>query len=127
MVSIENLHFSYRRKPVFTGLNLELKPGYIYGLLGRNGMGKSTLLRSIGGFLFPKRGRIGVMGFDPGKRQPAFFKRGVLLPEDFYLPPMRLERWVDLYSAFYPQFDRGQFYKAAEGFDLPTEGRLGEM
>ena len=53
MVSIQNLHFAYRRKKVFTGLSLDLKAGHIYGLLGKNGTGKSTLLRNIGGLLFP--------------------------------------------------------------------------
>jgi ABC-2 type transport system ATP-binding protein len=128
MVSIENLHFAYRRrKPVFSGLNLALRPGHIYGLLGRNGMGKSTLLRSIGGFLFPHRGRIDVMGFTPGQRLPAFLQRVFLLPEDFYLPPMDLERWVGLYSAFYPAFDRELFRRAAAGFELPTDGRLDQL
>lgn len=127
MVSIENLHFSYRRKAVFSGLNLELQSGHIYGLLGRNGMGKSTLLRSIGGFLFPRQGRIGVMGLEPRRRQPAFLQRVFLLPEDFYLPPMALERWVDIYSAFYPRFDPALFRRAAAGFELSTDGQLDQL
>lgn len=126
-VSIHNLHFAYRRKPVFQGLDLDLRAGHIYGVLGRNGMGKSTLLRSIAGFLFPKKGEIDVLGFQPRKRQPAFLQQVFLLPEDFYLPPMKLERWVDIYSAFYPRFDRDQFRNAASGFELSTTGRLDEM
>jgi ABC-2 type transport system ATP-binding protein len=127
MVSINNLHFSYRRKPVFKGLNLQLEPGHIYGLLGRNGMGKSTLLRSMAGFLFPQQGKIGVLGFEPRKRQPAFLQRVFLLPEEFYLPPMEMGRWVELYSAFYPAFNREQFEQAAVGFDLLVNARLDEM
>lgn len=127
MISIANLHFAYRRKPVFTGLNLELRPGHIYGLLGRNGMGKSTLLRSIAGFLFPQKGSIDVLGYLPRRRQPAFLQRVFLLPEDFYLPPMALERWVALNSAFYPRFDREQFRRVAAGFELHTDGRLDQM
>ena len=127
MISIANLHFAYRRKAVFSGLDLELRPGHIYGLLGRNGMGKSTLLRSIAGFLFPQQGTIDVMGYAPRRRQPAFLQRVFLLPEDFYLPPMELERWVDLYSAFYPRFDRAQFRRAAAGFELQTDSSLDQM
>ncbi|MEP6950570.1 MAG: ATP-binding cassette domain-containing protein, partial [Ginsengibacter sp.] len=51
MVSIENLHFSYQKKEIFGGLNLHIKQGYIYGLLGKNGTGKSTLLFNIAGLL----------------------------------------------------------------------------
>ena len=127
MISIANLHFAYRRRPVFSGLDLELRPGHIYGLLGRNGMGKSTLLRSIAGFLFPQQGSIDVLGHVPRRRQPAFLQRVFLLPEDFYLPPMALERWVTLYSVFYPRFDHGQFRRAAAGFELHTDGRLDQM
>jgi ABC-2 type transport system ATP-binding protein len=127
MISIANLHFAYRRKPVFSGLDLELRPGHIYGLLGRNGMGKSTLLRSIAGFLFPQQGTIDVLGYAPRRRQPAFLQRVFLLPEDFYLPPMALERWVALYSAFYAHFDHGAFQRAAAGFELDVDGRLDQM
>jgi ABC-2 type transport system ATP-binding protein len=127
MVSIQNLHFSYRRKPVFKGLSLQLKPGHIYGLLGRNGMGKSTLLRSIAGFLFPQEGEIGVLGYQPQKRQPAFLQRVFLLPEEFSLPPMELTKWVDLHSAFYPKFNLAQFMQTAAGFELPVDSRLDEM
>ena len=127
MVTIRNLHFAYKRKPVFTGLSLDLAPGHIYGLLGRNGTGKSTLLRSIGGFLFPQQGEIGVMGYVPRKRQPAFLQRVFLLPEDFYLPPMSSEEWVRINSAFYPRFSQEQFRKATAGFEVPTDGRLDQM
>jgi ABC-2 type transport system ATP-binding protein len=127
MVSIHNLHFSYRRKPVFRGLSLELEPGHIYGLLGRNGMGKSTLLRSIAGFLFPQQGEIGVLGFRPGERQPDFLQRVFLLPEEFSFPRMELTKWVQLHSAFYPRFSQEHFVQAAAGFELPAEGRIDEM
>jgi ABC-2 type transport system ATP-binding protein len=127
MVTIRNLHFAYRHKPVFTGLSLDLAPGHIYGLLGRNGTGKSTLLRSIGGFLFPQQGEIGVMGYSPRKRQPAFLQRVFLLPEDFYLPPMLLQRWLKINSALYPRFSGEQFKKAAAGFDVPKDGRLDQL
>jgi ABC-2 type transport system ATP-binding protein len=126
-ITISNLHFAYRRKPVFQGLDLNLQAGHIYGLLGRNGMGKSTLLRSISGFLFPEKGEISVLDHQPQKREPSFLQQVFLLPEDFYLPPMKLERWVDIYSAFYPLFDRDQFKNAATGFELPTTSRLDEM
>ena len=86
MISIHDLHFSYRKKKVFSGLSLELSPGYIYGLLGKNGTGKSTLLRGIAGLLFPDQGTIEVSGHTPGKRQPSFLQDVFMVPEEFYLP-----------------------------------------
>lgn len=127
MVTIKNLHFGYRRRPVFTGLDLALEPGHIYGLFGRNGTGKSTLLRSIAGFLFPQQGSIDAMGFTPGKRQPAFLASYFHVPEDFQLPDVSLERWIEHISPFYPNFSQNQFERYAREFAVPTMGGLREL
>ena len=53
MIQINNLSLDYgKQKPVFRNLNLTLKEGNVYGLLGRNGAGKSSLLRNVAGLLF---------------------------------------------------------------------------
>jgi ABC-2 type transport system ATP-binding protein len=127
MVTIRDLHFSYRRKPVFTGLNLDLHPGHIYGLLGRNGTGKSTLLRNIAGFLFPVKGTIGVLGFDPARRKPAFLQQVFLVPEEFYLPPIPMRQWVKYNAPFYPKFDHDQLERIMKDFGIPSDIRLDEM
>jgi len=127
MVSIQDFDFSYRRKPIFSGLNLRLDPGHIYGLLGQNGTGKSTLLRSLGGFLFPKRGRIDVLGFEPRRRHPAFLQQVFLLPEEFHLPPISISRWIKHTAGFYPSFSHEQFQRNITGFDVPREGSMQEM
>ena len=127
MVSIQDFDFSYRRKPIFSGLNLRLDPGHIYGLLGQNGTGKSTLLRSLSGFLFPKGGRIDVLGFEPRRRHPAFLQQVFLLPEEFHLPPISISRWIKHTAGFYPRFSHEQFQRNITGFDVPQEGSMQEM
>jgi len=127
MINIQDLSFSYKRKPVFKGLDLNLQAGHIYGLLGRNGTGKSTLLRNIAGFLFPQSGRIEALGFEPRRRQPAFLQQVFLLPEEFYLPPISIARWVEHAARFYSLFNMDQFYKYAAGFDIPMQGGMQEM
>src|SRR5271169_6277498 len=109
MIAIQNLHFAYRKKPVFNGLSLQLQGGHIYGLLGRNGTGKSTLLRNIAGLLFPDKGRIDVLGFNPSKRSPAFLQNLFMVPEEFYLPDIHLEQLLKYQAAFYPRFNYTQF------------------
>jgi len=127
MIDIQNLHFAYRKKPVFTGLSLQLQPGHIYGLLGKNGTGKSTLLRNIAGLLFPDKGRIDVLGFTPGKRQPAFLQEVFLVPEEFYLPDVPLEHLIQYHAPFYPRFNRAQFEKYIREFDIPAGSTLQNM
>jgi ABC-2 type transport system ATP-binding protein len=118
MVTIRDLHFAYRRKPVFKGLNLDLEPGYIYGLLGRNGTGKSTLLRNLAGLLYPGRGKIVVNGLEPRNRQPASLEKVFLVPEEFYVPPVPVKRWVASHAPFYPNFSLNMLRRTLEEFSI---------
>jgi ABC-2 type transport system ATP-binding protein len=61
-LSIRNLHFGYATHSVFEGLNLEIEQGSIHGLLGLNGMGKSTLIKLIMGLKEPSMGEIQLFG-----------------------------------------------------------------
>ena len=127
MINIKNLHFSYKKRKVFTGLSLSLQAGHIYGLLGKNGTGKSTLLRCIAGFLFPRDGSVEVMGFVPGKRHPAFLQSVFMVAEEFYLPDVSVEKYVRLNAPFYPNFSNQQFAEYLKEFDIPLENTLQSM
>lgn len=127
MISIQNIHFRYKNKPVFSGLSLDLQPGHIYGLLGKNGTGKSTLLRLINGLLFPKEGKLNVLGFSPEKRQPAFLKQVFLVPEEFYLPNISIDEFLRANAGFYPLFSAAQFRQYLNEFAIPEDQHLQEM
>lgn len=127
MISVQNLHFSYKRKKVFNGLNLQLQPGYIYGLLGKNGTGKSTLLRNISGLLFPDEGKITLNGEVPGKRSPSFLQELFIVAEEFYLPNITTDKLVKYNAPFYPKFNADQFNRYLKEFEIPTENVIQQM
>ena len=127
MINIQNLHFSYKKKKVFDNLNLQLAPGHIYGLLGKNGTGKSTLLKNVAGLLFPRKGAVTVNGFVPGKRQPEFLKDVFMVPEEFYLPNIPLSQFVKIESPFYPNFSESQLQTYLRDFDVPQDSTLQNM
>jgi ABC-2 type transport system ATP-binding protein len=127
MISIQNLTFSYRKKPVFNALNLEFKAGHVYGLLGRNGTGKSSLLRNIAGLLQPKKGKIEVNGFRPFDRQPSFLADIFMLPEEFYLQDISVPDFIKSSAPFYPHFNLEKFNKNLEVFGIPTDSTLQNM
>lgn len=125
MVSIKNLSFGYsKKKLLYKNLDLELETGKIYGLLGKNGAGKSTLLKSMIGLLFPKAGNILVNDFVPRKRQPAFLQTIYFIPEEVYVPSLTIDKYVKLFSPFYPKFNKEQFYKRLEELQVTTEEKL---
>ena len=129
MIDISEVTFRYGRKPpVVQRLNLHLPPGHIYGLLGSNGAGKSSLMRLMAGLLFPTSGQIRVNGHEPRHRKPAFLEDLFFLPEDVDTPPMTLARYVATMGAFYPNFSREQFQTYLTAFQLPgTIGRLTDL
>ena len=59
MLKVKDVTFSYSRKkwPVLRDLSLDVMPGGVYGLMGKNGVGKSTLLYVMAGLLTPQSGR----------------------------------------------------------------------
>jgi len=127
MIDIQNLHFSYKRKKVFDSLNLQFSPGHVYGLLGRNGTGKSTLLRNIAGLLFPKKGAISVDGNIPARRQPKFLQNIFMVPEEFYLPNISISNFLKHLAPFYAAFNYSQFEKYIQLFDVPADSTLQNM
>ena len=73
MLEVKDLSFSYgrRKKDVLSHFSLSLQPGQVYGLLGKNGTGKSTLLYLMSGLLTPRKGQVMYRGTDVRRRLPV--------------------------------------------------------
>ena len=124
MINITNLDFAYKKTKLFTDLSLELKPGNIYGLLGKNGAGKTSLLKLISGLLFPDTGKIEVNNFIPRQRNPEFLQDIFFLPEEYYLPGLKTAEFKTSYAPFYPAFDEIKFMELLKEFQLPMDQKL---
>jgi len=70
MLRVDDIHTYYGDSYVLQGVSLEVRPGTVVALLGRNGMGKTTLIRSIIGFARPRRGRV-LFGDQDITRKPS--------------------------------------------------------
>jgi len=128
MIQLHDVSFGYRRnRLLYDHLNLTLRPGSIYGLLGPNGAGKSTLLRLLSGLLYPKAGSIRVGEWRPGDRKPGFLEDLFLVPEEFYLPPVRIAQFVQSNAQFYPRFDTAQMALYLREFGLTNGQNLNEL
>jgi ABC-2 type transport system ATP-binding protein len=127
MIQMQNIHFQYGRKPLFSGLDLEIPKGNIYGLLGMNGAGKTTLLKLISGQLFPNSGTTSVLGLDPTKRKAEMLQDIFHLPEEFWLPRMRASEYLAINASFYPKFNHDAFNRYCKDFDLDLSQRLNEF
>ena len=106
MIKIKNLGFSYGSNAVLKDISMELSEGCIYGLLGENGVGKTTLLTLLAGLKKTDEGTIDIDGYNPFDRKPSFLSEIYYLPDE--VPGARM-------SALSFAKDRGQFWTR---FDL---------
>jgi ABC-2 type transport system ATP-binding protein len=128
MINIQNLSFHYKAKqPVYSGLNMDLKAGNIYGLLGENGVGKTTLLKLISGLLFPTEGSISTFDFEAKKREPDMLEKIYFLPEVYTLPKIKMKEYINLYAKFYPKFDFQKMDEYINVFGLSKTKKLNEF
>lgn len=128
MITINNLNFGYsKNRLLFKNLSMQLSAGHIYGLLGKNGAGKSTLLKNLAGLVYAQSGTLDILGFDPAKRHPSLLSQVCFIPEEFYLPPVKIDAYVKANAAFYPNFNHDYFSALLVEFDIPASQRLSDM
>lgn len=128
MIRINNISFAYKKQSnLFEGLSLELAPGHIYGLLGKNGAGKTSLLKLITGVVFPKEGQCTCFGEDSTERNPSMLSDLMVIPEEYELPSIKASKYVKLHAPFYPRFEQEKFERIANEFELDVNKDLNEM
>lgn len=128
MIAFKDVCFSYRRNvPVLSNLSLQIEPGTVCGLLGRNGVGKSTMLYLTAGLLRPRSGQVLCNGYIPSDRQVNFLNDIFIVPEEFDLPPITLDEYVRINSVFYPKFNLDLMHSILDIFALPGNINLGAL
>lgn len=126
MVNLSNITFRYagQKVPVFQDFSMQLNEDRIYGLLGKNGTGKSTLLYLIAGLLRPQEGRVTIDGNDAMQRSTEMLQELFIVPEEFVLPDITLNEYVRLNAPFYPHFSREVLERCLDSFELSASLRL---
>lgn len=129
MIQVKNIDFSYgrRKAPIFTGFDLELHAGRVYGLLGKNGTGKSTLLYLMAGLLRPQRGEVLTNGWPAVERKPEMLQDIFFVPEEFFLPNVSLQAYVKSMASLYPRFNIALLAECLAEFGLPETLQLGTL
>lgn len=128
VVSLEDLKVRYGRAPVLHGVSLSIEEGQVYALLGRNGAGKSSLVRCLLGQRKASSGRLRLLGRDPWSRRRELMEQVGVVPEDSDAPPTMTARELSRFcAALYPRWDDTGFERRLKRFDISLKQPFGKL
>ncbi len=112
---------------VLDDVSLNFTSGNIYGLFGKNGEGKSTLIKIMTGLLFPKAGYCTVLDQNVSQRKVKCLQDIFMVPEDFELPALKISTYEKINATFYPSFSKKQFYELIQEFKLSSDQKISTL
>jgi ABC-2 type transport system ATP-binding protein len=128
VVEIENLTHYYGRKKVYENLSFKIPEGSTFGLLGKNGTGKTTTINILNGFLKPKAGTCKIFGEDSYQLSPQTKARvGFLIEGHIQYSFMNIKQIEKFYSAFYPKWDREVYYELMSKLKVLEDQKISRM
>lgn len=108
--------------------SMELKEGYITGLIGLNGAGKSTTFKAILGLFTPDSGEVTVFGHEPGQlTQEDRENMGVVLADSGFSGWLTVADIMAIQAAMYRHFDKNSFRDKCEQFQIPLNKQIKEF
>jgi ABC-2 type transport system ATP-binding protein len=124
-ISTRGLTKYYGRRCVVNALDLSVPTGSVYGLLGRNGSGKSTTLKMLLGFVRPDRGSASLLGDDATALAPATRAKVAYIAEGHpFLRWMTIEEAVRFTRSFYPHWNGELLDQILDHFALPRRAKI---
>ena len=125
LVKCNNLCKKFDNKQILNNINLSIPKGKIVGLLGKNGMGKTTLIKLINDLLTPTSGEILINGEKPGINSKKIIS---YLPERTYLDKsMKVSQIITFFNEFYDNFNKEKAIKLLKDLDLDINSKVSKM
>ncbi|WAA12702.1 ABC transporter ATP-binding protein [Fervidibacillus halotolerans] len=125
MIELRQVTKRYRRKIALNEVNITLTPRKIYGLVGENGSGKSTMLKLIAGLIYPTRGEVLVDGNRVDRRVSSVVS--FLSELDEYYSFFNVEQTIAFYHSQFPDFDLEKANEMVKFMKLDRKAKLKEL
>jgi len=127
-IRIAGMTVRYGRRVAVDAASLEVPRGSVYALLGRNGAGKSSLVRCALGQQRAAAGRAEILGEDSWKKRTQLMERiGVVAEEADAPPEMRVQKLADFCASLYSRWDTSAFDARLSRFGIAKHPRYGDL
>jgi ABC-2 type transport system ATP-binding protein len=127
-IALEALTVRYGRRLALDQVSLDIPEGSVYALLGRNGAGKSSLVRCLLGEQKPSSGRAMLLGRDVWRERAAILSEVGVVPEDPDAPPAMTARQLSRFcSRLYPRWDAAGVEARLKRFGVPPDSPFGKL
>jgi len=127
IIEVKGLTKSYKGVTTISDVNFSIEAGKIYGLLGRNGAGKTTIMNMITAQLFPTSGEIKVFGVAPYENASVLSKICFIKESQKYPDHFRISDVLGFCSSLFPNWDQEYAYSLIEDFRLPVNRRIQKL
>ena len=128
VVECNNLTHYYGKRLIYEDMSFKIKKGSIFGLLGKNGTGKTTTINILNGYLKPARGQCLIFGEDSQNLSPQTKTRiGFLMEGHIQYSFMTIGQIEKFYSAFFPRWKKDAYYELMEKLEVIPEQKLSTM
>lgn len=127
MLQLINISKSFGNTQVLSNINWRVEPNKIYGLVGKNGVGKSTLLRCIADVYPVDTGQVLYDNVDAADNPNVKRKVIFVADEPFELNQSSLKQLVEFYEIFYPHFNHGKYSELISLFDFNENQSIENM
>ena len=125
LVKCNNLCKNFDNKIILKDVNLSIQKGRIVGLLGKNGMGKTTLIKLINDLLTPTSGEVLINSETPNVNSKRVIS---YLPERTYLDKsMKVSQIITFFEEFYDNFNKEKAIKLLKDLDLDINAKINKM
>lgn len=128
VVECNNLTHYYGKRLIYEDMSFKIKKGSIFGLLGKNGTGKTTTINILNGYLKPKSGQCLIFGEDSQSLSPqAKARMGFLMEGHIQYNFMNISQIEKFYSSFYPRWKKEPYYELMEKLEVESYQKISTM
>jgi ABC-type multidrug transport system ATPase subunit len=127
-VRADSVVVRYGRRVAVDGVTLEVPHGSVYALLGRNGAGKSSLVRCLIGQQKPEAGSVTLLGRDAWRHRAELMERTGIVSEEADAPPqMKVEELARFSASLYARWNQATVEERLRRFGIPRDARFGNL